>query len=168
MAELKDMTPEELVKEVEDGREQLKKINSESATRRRKLEALEKEKAENEKKDLSESEKLQVEMKTLKSDYLALQGSLNTEKVRTAILAKATELGFVTPGDAYSLIDVSKVEITDGKVSGFEESLTALSKSGRLTMTDEDHKQSDGLGTPLRSKTPFKKDVKQATPNIRI
>ncbi|KKN57477.1 hypothetical protein LCGC14_0561890 [marine sediment metagenome] len=166
MAELKDMTPEELVKEIEGAREQIKRVNSESAGRRKQLEAFEKEKTD----DLSASEKLQAEMKTLKTDHLALQASLSAERVRTAILAKATELGFATPGDAYSLIDLSQVETTDGEVSGFGESLEALAKSGRLTMTDEDQRQSDGLGTPPSSKgkKPVKQDVKQATPNLRI
>ena len=170
MAELSEMTQEELVKEVEGAREQLKKVNSESAGRRKKLETLEKEKTDLAKEQLSESEKLQAEMKTLKTDHQALQASLNAERVRTAVLAKATELGFATPGDAYSLIDLSQVETTDGKVFGFDESLEALAKSGRLTMTDEDHRQSDGLGTPPSSKgkKPVKQDVKQATPNIRI
>lgn len=167
--ELKDMTPEELIKEVEGAREQIKKVNSESAGRRKKLEAIEKEKTDLAKKELSESEKLQMRIKTLETDYLASQDSLNAERVRTAILAKAVELGFATPGDAYSLIDLSQVETTDGKVSGFEESLKALAKSGRLTMTDGDNKQSGGLGTPpaVGKGKLFKKDVKAARPKIR-
>lgn len=167
MAELSEMTQEELVKEVEGAREQLRRVNSESAGRRKRLEALEKEKTT----DLSESEKLQVEIKALKTDHEKLQSSLNAERVRTAVLAKAVELGFATPADAYSLIDLSRVETTDGKVSGFAESLEALAKSGRLTMTDEDHRQSDGLGTPAsRGKKPVKQgaEQEQATPKIRV
>lgn len=169
MTELKDMTPEELLKEVEGAREQLKRVNAESAGRRKKLEAIEQEKRELAEKNLSDSEKLQAEVKTLKTDHRTLQDSLNAERIRTAVLAKATELGFVTPGDAYSLIDLSQVETTDGKVSGFEESLKALAKAGRLTMIEENQRQSDGLGTPAGGKSkPVKKDTKQATPKIRV
>ena len=172
MAELKDMTPEELIKEVEGAREQIKKVNSESAGRRKKLEALETEKKNLEKETLSESEKLQVEMEALKKDHKDLQSNLDAERIRTAVLTKAAELNFATPEDAYSLIDLTAVEITDGKVSGFEESLKALAKSARLTMTTEgdDNKQSGGLGTPLRSKgkPPGKENVKPVTPKIRV
>ena len=42
MAELNEMTQEELVKEIEGAREQIKRVNSESAGRRKQLEAFEK------------------------------------------------------------------------------------------------------------------------------
>ena len=165
-----EMTPEELTEELEGARSQLKKVNAESADRRRKLEALEKEKKELADKSLSEMEKLQAEVATNKADHTALQDQLRVERVHTAVISEATKLGFANPEDAYSLIDTSKVEITDGKVSGFGESLKALAKSGRLVMGEEkDQRRSDGLGTPTGSKgKPTKKGAEQAVPKIRV
>lgn len=86
----------------------------------------------------------QAEVKAAELEEL-LQG----ERMRNAIVAKASELGFEVPGDAYALIDLAEVKVgEDGKVSGFEKALEELAKSGRLKMRAGT--PGAGLGTPGR------------------
>lgn len=166
--DVKEMTPEELITELEGARGQLKKVNAESADRRKRLEAFETEKRELADKNLSESEKLQAEVKAIKDDHQALQDQLHAERVRTAVLSEATKLGFANPEDAFSLTDLAQIEIVDGKVSGFKKSLEALAKSGRLVMAKETNR-SDGLGTPPgRGKPTTSGATEQAVPKIRV
>lgn len=166
MSDDKKLTPEELQKELDDVRDALKKANAESAGRRKELEKIATEKAEKDKAALSEAEKFQVEIKAVSEAHKALKAELNAERVRTAIITKATELGFASPEDAMSLIDLSKVEVKDGKVSGFDKSLKALAESNRLAMKDD--KRSDRLGTPTGKGKPASGKTEQEAPKIRI
>ena len=160
------MSEEELKKELEIVREALKVANNESTSRRKQLEKIAAEEEEKKKATLSETEKLQAEIKTGKDAHETLKGELQAERVRTAILAEATTLGFASPEDAMALIDLSAVETTDGKVTGFEKSLKALAESGRLAMADQ--KRSDGLGTPgSKGKPPTGADQQEA-PIVRF
>ena len=159
----KELTPEELKAELDKVQDALKRANAESAGRRKELEKIAEEKAEKDKSDLSETEKLQAEIKAGKDAHEALTSELKAERIRTAVITEATKLGFATPEDAMSLIDLSSVETTDGKVTGFEKSLKALAESGRLTMADQ--KRGDSLGTPLGKGKPAEKAEK---PPIQI
>ena len=167
MTDDKELTPEELTTELEKVQAQLKKVNAESAERRVKLSALEKEKESWETKSLSETEKLQAEIKRTQEAHKALQDKLEAERVRTAVITTAIELGFASPEDAFSLTDLSAIEISDdGKVSGFEKSLKALAESGRLAMKDQ--KRSDGLGTPTGKGKPASDGADKAPIKIRV
>ena len=143
----KEPTPEELKAELEKAQDQIKKVNAESAGRRKELEKIAAEKADKDKAALSDTEKLQSEIKTIKTQHEILTSKLEAERVRTAVITEATKLGFASPEDAMALIDLSEVGTTDGKVTGFEKSLKALAESGRLAMADQ--KRGDSLGTPL-------------------
>ena len=162
------ITPKELQAELERVRVALKKVNAESAGRRKELDALEKEKADKDKAALSETEKLQAEVKAARDEHKELEDQLRVERVRTAVIKNATELGFANPEDALALTDLSEVDTTDGKVTGFEKSLKALAESGRLTMKTEDQRQSDGLGTPPGRGKPTKQTKEQAVPVVRL
>ena len=166
--ELGQMTPEELVAEVEGARGQLKIVNAESAGRRKELEAFEKEKADKDKAALSETEKLQAEVKAARDEHKELEDQLRVERVRTAVIKNAIELGFANPEHALALIDLSEVDTTDGKVTGFEKSLKALAESGDLKMTKED--QRPGYGTPPGRGKPTKPSAadKDNLPPLRI
>lgn len=164
--QLSEMTQEELVVELTGARDQLKKVNAESAGRRKKLEEFEQREEDLKKEKFSEAEKLQAEIASLKSQYGDLTTQLHLEKIRSTVISKAVELGFASPEDAFALADLSEVEITDGKVVGYEKSLEALAKSGRLTMD----KKGDGLGTPpTKDKaTPGSSTVEKAKPNFTL
>ena len=159
-------TPEELQKELDAVQDALKKANAESAGRRKKLEKIEAEKKALEDKNLSESEKLLAQVKAVETQHAALTKELHAERVRIAILGMATELGFASPEDAMSLTDLADIEVKDGQVSGFENSLKALAESGRLSMKDD--KRSDNLGTPRGKGKPASGKKEQAAPTIRV
>ena len=165
--ELGQMTPEELVAELEGARGQLKKVNAESADRRKQLETFEKDKADRDAASLSETEKLQAEVKAARDEHKELEDQLRVERVRTAVIKNAIELGFANPEDALSLIDLSEVETTDGRVTGFEKSLKALAESGRLPMAKEETRP--GYGTPPGRGKPTKTSVADKDlPPIRV
>lgn len=64
-----------------------------------------------------------------------LESQLKAERIKAAVVAKATELNFAFPADTIALLDLSAVEVDDsGKVTGFEKALDDLVKSGRLPM----------------------------------
>lgn len=65
----------------------------------------------------------------------ALESQLKQERIRAAVVKKATELNFAYPDDTLALLDMSSFELDDkGKVTGFEKALEDLAKSGRLQM----------------------------------
>ncbi len=165
MSEEEEMTPVELKVALENVRDALKRANAESADRRKKLEVYEAEKKELKDKSLSNSEKFQVEIKAVSEAHKTLKAELHAERVRNAVTTEAQKLGFASPDDAYALTDLSEIDITDGKVVGFEKSLKALAESGRLVMADQ--KRGDSLGTPLGKGKPAS-GAEKAPVQIRV
>ena len=160
-------TLEELKAELEKAQDQIKKVNAESAGRRKELEKIAAEKAEKDKAALSDAEKLQAEIKAVKAEVTKAKEDHRAVTIRAAIAAEANKLGFANPEDAWTLLDTSGVEMADdGKVTGFEKSLTALAESNRLAMKDD--KRSDNLGTPRGKGKPASSTVEQAKPNNRV
>lgn len=166
-----EMSQEELVKELEKLNEtlegaqaRLKEVNAESAGRRKELEAL---KADEE-KQLSEVEKLQKEVAAMKARDEQRDKENRALKIKSAVMEKINECGFANPVDAFTLLDLSSVEIADdGEVKGFEKSVQALVESGRLPMAEQ--KKGDGLGTPRGKGKPTGDDHKeQVAPIIRM
>lgn len=126
-----DAKLEELQKALDETKAALKAANAEAAERRLKLK--EKEAAEAEK--LTENEKLLKRLSELEAKDQRMEAERKQRTIDDAIVAAAEELGFEFPKDAKSLIDVSKVEVTeDGKIKGFEAQLGELAKSNRLPM----------------------------------
>lgn len=150
-------TVEEIQAELDRTRDALKKANASDAARRKKLEEIEA-------AELTESEKLKKELADEREMRQKLEAANKQDRIRTAVLLKATELGFEHPQDAVALADLSKVEIAeDGKVSGFENSLEALLKSGRLAV-----KKIDGPGTPRGDKKNSTGQVSKAPVKIKL
>ena len=167
MSDDKELTPEELKAELEGARAQLKKVNAESAERRKLLEQYEAEKAKLEQQGLSEAEKLKAELAAIKAEHDAIQAALREQQIKSAVMAEAAKLGFANPDDAVRLVDLASVEIDDnGKVSGFEKSLKALVESNRLPMKDQ--KRSDGLGTPPQGTRKPSTGDQQEVPTVRF
>jgi flagellar biosynthesis GTPase FlhF len=123
-------TLEQLQAELEDTRKALKSANRESAQRRKRLEELEALEKQREEAELSEMEKLQKQIAEQKSEIERVQKEALQVRVKSAVIAKASEMGFYDPEDAFNLVDRSKFEITDeGKVDGVSEALEALKES---------------------------------------
>lgn len=128
-------TIEAVLAELEKAKAALKAANSESASRRKRLEELEKAEQERAQAQLSETEKLKAQLAEMAGNAEKVAAELQATRIRSAVLTKAGELGFVSPEDAAALADMSAVQIDDdGKVTGFEKALEALAKSGRLPM----------------------------------
>jgi phage/plasmid primase-like uncharacterized protein len=124
-------TPEQLKAQLEETKKQLSAVNRESADRRKKLEAYEKAKADQDKANMTEVERLKAEkaeadnkLKELEREKrtLILQGQF--EKV-----AKSINVTFVDEQartDAFGYVDLEKVE-DDGK--GLKEQLQLINKT---------------------------------------
>jgi len=124
----------------------LKNVNSESAARRKKLEALEAQETERQNAALTETDRLKKELESERVTRQQLEAASKNDRIQAAVLLEAVKLGFEHPEDAARLVDLAAVEITEGKVTGYEKSLKALAESGRLPIKGQ--KVSPGLGTP--------------------
>ena len=107
----------------------LKERNKEEAARRKKLEALEAAENERAQAALTETEKLakakaDAEARAAAAEKRAIEIALTAE-----IRAQAALMGFVDPADAMALVDRSKVEMTDGGVTGVVDALKALASA---------------------------------------
>lgn len=142
------MSQEDMLKTLQERDAHIGRLNAESADRRKKLEAFEKEENERQQAALSEAEKLTKERDVAKAELEGLRSELYAERVKAAITKKATELGFADPADAYALLDLSLVEEKEnGQIAGFEKSLEALAESKPYLLGDG---KTPGLGTPKR------------------
>lgn len=114
------------MEELNGAQDALHKANSEAADRRKKLEAYEKEKADREAAEKTELEKAQAKAAELEKQ-ISDQAEANRKlTIRHAVEITAAQLGFADTNDAYTLADLSTVEIVDGKVTNAEKVLKAL------------------------------------------
>jgi len=121
---------------------------SEAHERRKRLEDLEKAETERAQATLTETEKLKAQLAEIAKERESIAAELHLARVKSAVVSKANELGFASPEDAYTLIDLSAIEVNeDGKVTGYEKALEALAKSGRLPMKTA---AAQAPGTPPR------------------
>jgi DNA repair exonuclease SbcCD ATPase subunit len=136
---LDEMSQEELLVEAkrladEQARtaEALKKANAESASRRKQLQEEEAQRSS----QLSEMEKLQKTVAELQSYREEAEADRQSRTIKSAVMLKIAEMGFAHPEDAFTLTDLSTVQVDGDKVTGFEESLKQLLESGRLPMRE--------------------------------
>lgn len=127
-------TLEALQAELVNAQAALKRVNAESAKRRKQLEAHEKAEAEREKAKLSEVEKAQKLAQEWEEKHGALTAKLNAAHLRQAFYDKADvqKLSFVNAQakkDAYTLADTSGVVTDEGEMTGMPEAVKALVKS---------------------------------------
>jgi hypothetical protein len=113
----------------------LKTANREAGDRRKRLTELEAEKADREKADLTETEKLKAELETAKREVTETQKVARDLLIRAAFVAEAAKSGVAHPEDVYLLADKSDVDVNDvGAVTGVEEAVKALVEAGRVPM----------------------------------
>jgi len=130
------VTVEELQAQIAKMEKALKEANREEAAKRKRLTELEKAEQERQQASLSEMDKLKAqiaERDKLVTEAKAAQeralAEATTMRVKSAIIAQASALGFANPDDAYMLIDMSAVTVADNDVKGITEGLQALAKS---------------------------------------
>jgi hypothetical protein len=120
----------DLQADVESLKAALKKANSESAARRKKLEAYEEAERQRQEAELSETEKLNKKLAEVTAERDGFVEQMRTNSIRHAVEMTAATMQFHDPADAYALADLADVDVADdGKVSGVENALKALAKS---------------------------------------
>jgi len=120
---------EEALAQLDELRGQIKRVNAESADRRRKLAAYEEAEAKRQQAELSELEKLRVQAAEKDDLYQQAINDLTKLRIRHAIEMAAGRLGFYKPEDAAQLMDWSGLEVDEEQnVKGVEDALKALLK----------------------------------------
>jgi len=134
-------------------------LNAESAERRVKLKEFEEAEETRKREAMSELEKAQADAEKWQTQhgetvaeweakYAELETQFQEFKIGLVVERAAGELGFEHPQDAMALVNLSALAIDDdGKVTGFDEQLQELAKSGRLAMRNTQ----TNLGTPKRA-----------------
>lgn len=127
-------TREALQAELESAKTALKRVNAESAKRRKQLEAHDEAEAEREKAKLSEVEKAQKTAQEWEEKHAALTAKLDAAQMRQAFYDEADvqKLSFVNAQakkDAYTLANTSDVVTDEGEMTGMVETVNALTKS---------------------------------------
>lgn len=85
--------------------------------------------------EVQDSQKTELQKAMEKAAELQEQNArLSQERtellIRSAVVAEASKLGFVDPGDAYRLVDLAKIKITDGgEVQGAAEALGEIAQA---------------------------------------
>lgn len=82
--------------------------------------------------EMSDAEKLKVAKETAEGETLQLKKDLQTERIKSTVLAVAAKMTFADPQDAYTFIDPDELEIDDKgvvDVPSVEEALKALLKA---------------------------------------
>jgi hypothetical protein len=90
-------------------------------------EKLKAEEAKRQREALSETERLKAELADAQKAAVIAEGKAQSERVRSAIEAKASQLGFADPTDAYAMLDMSQLEYdAQGNPKDVEGALKAL------------------------------------------
>lgn len=127
-------TREALQTELATAQAALKRVNAESAKRRKQLEAHDKAEAEREKAKLSEVEKAQKAAQEWEEKHNTLTAKLNAAHLRQAFYDEADvqKLSFVNAQakkDAFTLADTSNVVTNEDEMTGIPEAVKMLTKS---------------------------------------
>jgi hypothetical protein len=108
----------------------LRKFEQEAKKAQRRLRELEEAEEARKQAELSETDRLKAEADKARQEAEGLQKQLQQTRIRHAVELEAARLAFHDPDVAYSLADLSSVEIDEaGKVTGVKEALAALSKA---------------------------------------
>ncbi|HSW63418.1 MAG TPA: hypothetical protein VLH56_08920 [Dissulfurispiraceae bacterium] len=106
-----------------------RKANKDSSAAVKKLKELEEAEAKRKQAELSEMEKLKAQLAETEAKHRTALEQHQKGMIKSAVLMAATTANFQKPEDAYALMDLSMVEISDeDKVTGVKEALEALVK----------------------------------------
>jgi len=127
-------TREALQAELENARAALKRVNAESAKRRKQLEAHETAEAKRKEAELSEVEKAQAAAQGWESKFDTLTAELDTARMRAAFYDEVDVQKLTFPNaqakkDAFALSDLSGVAMDEDEMTGMKEAVKALTKS---------------------------------------
>jgi len=143
-------------------------LNKDSKTAAVRLKELEDAETKRKEAAMTEKERQDTKIATLESEKLALSQKIVESDKKAAVAKIAKELTFIDPGDAFSMIDLSKITVvdTDALVT-IKGLLEALAKAKPYLLEGD---KGDGLGTPRGKgpKKPKEKDDKPLKPTIRF
>lgn len=123
----KTLTLEDALAELENLRKQNRALGRENAERRNKLKTFEEAEAQRAEAEKTELQKAKDRVALLEKQLSDQAESMNKQAIRHSVEITAARLGFSDPADAFTLADLSEVEITDdGKVKGVEAALKSL------------------------------------------
>lgn len=118
----------ELASQLAELQKQLRAVNRESAERRKALEAFERAETERKQAEMTEAQRLQAEIETLKRERAEAQAAAQAATIRAAVTAQAAG-HFHDPEDVYLALR-GRVKVNDaGEVEGLAEELKALAKA---------------------------------------
>ncbi len=124
--------------------------------------------AEDKRKKDELSEVDRVKLEKTESDQRAerAEKALTDERVKNAIYAEANKAQygekkskFVSPEIAYKLLDLSRIEVEDGKVTGVADMLKTLAKDNPFLL--EQATNGDRVGSPSRDKLKQQPEIKR-------
>lgn len=105
-------------------------LNKEAKKAAARLKELEDAEAKRQEAAMTEADKSKKRIAELEKAAADAKLEVKTVRLKSAITNMAAQLGFHDPEDAYSLIDLATVTVTDdGKVEGAKEALGALAKA---------------------------------------
>jgi hypothetical protein len=117
---------------------------------------------------MTEKERQDAKIATLESEKLALSQKIVESDKKAAVAKIAKELTFIDPGDAFSMIDLSKITVVDTDALVMIKGLLEALAKAKPYLLESD--RGDGLGTPRGKgpKKPKEKDDKPLKPTIRF
>ena len=135
--------------------EKERQANKETKDSLKRLADLEAKEKEREAAALSETEKLTQRAATAEQERDAAiaereqaRTALQTERIKNAVIAEASLLGFADPNDAYTMITLSEIEMDEtGKVKGAAEAIKKLAEA-KPYLLGQATRKGDGVGTP--------------------
>lgn len=108
---------------------ELKRVRRESARYRTQLRTHEAEAEEKAKAEMSEAERLKVDLAKAQAQLVERDQAMAQQRLRTAVLTAAVKAGVQYPEVAVRMIDVGELDVDGDRVGGVEEALAALLKS---------------------------------------
>jgi len=108
---------------------ELKKVRREAAKYRTTLRKLEEADAERKKAEMTESERIKAELAEAQTKAAEAEQRATETMLRMSVVSAAATAGFNDPMDAWSMIDIATLEVSDdGTVTGVEEAVAGLLK----------------------------------------
>lgn len=125
------------------------------------LKELEDAEAERTRAQLSKEELLTKDLEAAQSKAAGMESELKTLHIQQAVEREATKLRFADPEDAMKMIDLSKLTLTDGKITGVKEALEELAKTKPYLIRAQDDKSNPGNKTRKGPRTNPEEDKSQ-------
>lgn len=157
--EQQDVKPESTLSP-EDMQTEMKKARREAAKYRTSLRKLEEAEEARKKAEMTETERIKAELTEAKAKAAEAEERATETMLRMSVVSAAAKAGFNDPMDAWSMIDVTTLEVgDDGTVTGVEEAVIKLLKDKPYLA-----KQAQGSITPTN---PQGGPVKQTDDEMR-